>query len=333
MAIISNTELHFGTTVSNMIVAAANRSIKAIPFIPVSVGRNAGGPLWNVEGTGITTSTHADGSTFSTPTKDVTDQATLGWGNYETVIQVNDETLAVALNTGNPAYGMELMRQVRKGVLQHMKTLEQAFFTGSGSNSMIGLTTGVDDSSTYAGIAHTNAYWKSIVNAGAGPTRALTKPLFRDFIYSVAENSSGGGLDNLLCFAPFKAYNQLIGLWDSNIQFTQPANSLGSMVLGTAALTYSKIEGVPTQYIFDTDGYASNLNATIYCIDRDSVSIEYMPYAPDDTKVILDNLPMGIQLVNDPTGGHSTRVILRNKLQLKVANPQACGKLTNIATL
>ena len=90
MAIITNADYNFGTTVSNYIVSAVNRETRLIKAIGAVVGVNAGGPLWNVRGGGMTPVTHADGSSFTTPSKDAAGQAQLGWGNYEMPIQIND---------------------------------------------------------------------------------------------------------------------------------------------------------------------------------------------------------------------------------------------------
>lgn len=334
MAVIQIADLNFGTTVSNLIVAAANRQVKAIPYLPFNLEPNAAGPVWNVEGTGISTVTHAAGSAFTTPSADATAQASLAFGLYETGIQITDEALSNAMFTNNPAYGNELIRQIKKGVLAHMKKLEHDFFQGSGSNSIIGLGTAIDDTVTYAGIAHTQAYWQSVVDAGPGGTRALTRESLRSFIYKVAQNSSAG-IQDLVCFAPYSVYSKIIGLFtDTNtLVYQQPANTFGGFNVGQGAESGVKIEGVIVQPVFDTDGYEGQLNGTLYCTDKNAVSFQYLPYVNDTTKVILDGLPMGIQVVYDPTGGHSTRVYLRNRLQVKVANPQACGKMTNIATL
>jgi hypothetical protein len=334
MTVIQIADLNFGTTVSNVIVAAANRQVKAIPYLPFNLEPNAAGPVWNVEGTGITTATHAAGSAFTTPSADTTAQASLAFGLYETPIQITDEALSNALYTSNPFYGNELVRQIKKGVLQHMKKLEHDFFQGSGSNSLIGLGTAIDDTVSYAGIAHTQAYWQSVVDAGSGSTRALTRELLRSFIFKVAENSSVG-IQDLVCFAPYSVYSKILGLFiDTNtLVYQQPANSFGGFNVGQGAESGVKIEGVVIQPVFDTDGYSSAQNGTLYCIDKNTVSFQCLPYVNDPTKVILDGLPMGLQVVYDPTGGHSTRVVLRNRLQVKVANPQACGKMTNIQTL
>lgn len=334
MSVIQIADLNFGTTVSNMIVAAANRQVRAIPYLPFNLEPNAAGPVWNVEGAGITAVTHAAGSTFSTPSADTTAQASLAFGLYETPIQITDEALSNAMFTNNPAYGNELVRQIKKGIQAHMKKLEHDFFQGSGANSIIGLGTAIDDTVTYAGIAHTQAYWQSVVDAGSGATRAITKELLRAFVYNVAEHSSAG-LQDLVCFAPYTLFNKIVGLYnDSNsIQYQQPANSFGGFEVGQGAETAVKVEGIRIQPVFSSDGYSGAQNATLYCIDAAEVSFKYLPYVNQPEKVILDGLPMGIQVVYDPTGGHSTRVVLRNRLQVKVANPQACGKMTNLQTL
>ncbi len=331
MAIISQADLNFGTTVANYIVSAVNRKTRFIQSVPVSVGINAGGPLWNVEGGGITTVTHADGSSFTTPSKDATAQASLGWGNYETPIQLDDATIAVSNNTSNPNYGgNERARQVANAVDQHLKKMEVDAFSGSGSNSIIGLNTAIDDASTYAGLAHTLAYWQSTVKAGSGGTRAITRPLLRDFLYGLA-NTAGVDPASMTCYTSFAVYNQMVGLFDNIVQFQTPANVAPAMSVGTSAMTKATFEGALIIPVWD--GYQSALNGTIYALPPATAFLEVMPYDNDPSKVIADGLPLGIQVLVDPTGGHSSRYIIRNKIQLKVADPFRCGKMTNIATL
>ena len=103
------------------------------------------------------------------------------------------------------------------------------------------------------------------------------------------------------------------------------------MSLGTNSITQATFEG--TSFIPAFDGYQAAQNGTIYALPTSVATFEVMPYPNDPRKVVLDGLPLGIQVLYDPTGGHSTRYVLRTKIQLKVADPFRCGKMTNIQTL
>jgi hypothetical protein len=333
MAVTSQSNLQQGTIVADAIISEVQLATPMLARLigTARPGRNGSGPVWDVRGGRVTTAAHADGSTFGTPTVDTVSQPALGWGNYETPFEVTDEALGSAM-MGNPdQYRGDAMGYLFQNALKnHLKKLEAELFSGTGSNHIIGFDTALDDSNTYAGISRSAVpNFGSYIKDPGSPT-TVTKGLLEDFVSEAADNCG-----DYMAF--MVARNRLFNKINQAYQGVLTANQNSNVPFTNAGLGRSdsiSILGVPTSAVFD--GYVSNNVSPgssdyghLYAFGSNAVHLEIRKY-PGAEKVVLDNLPLGIQVLNDPSGAHSTRWVIRNSFALVVDDPFRCAKFVNL---
>ena len=327
MTVLKTADLNFGTIVASIVRNQLNRTVSMAPYLEVRRGKNASGPVWNFETSGATSATHAIGAAYPTAAQDTNLQASLNWGRYHESFEIADETLSDGAMMHNPeAYTSEFLRQLQTAVGVMAKKVEHDSFSGSDTtNGIIGYDSAIADGNTYANVIRGSVTaWQSYVKA-AGSLTTLSKDNLLAFLAQIGDNC--GELPTH-CFLSHQTLNKVKSLFDSNIVFNVP----GFDYIGTGRMPV-QIEGVVFVPVGSADGYGGSTtanNGRIYAVNSNYVHYEVKPYLNDGKKVIVDNLPFGMQVVADPTGAHSSRAVVRNVIQLVVEKPVACGVFKDI---
>ena len=315
------------------LVKGFNRSATAASMLPARVSMNPSGPQWVVLTDGHIAQTHSEGAAIVDFGSDGQKSASLGFGAYESPFHVTDLALTQAAHSRNPAGNAALWARNMLGAGEKLaKKIETDIFSGSGSNSIIGLDSAIDDSNTYAGLDRsTETYFRSTVK-GSGSLTALTKAQVRD---DLADIKIASGMRPNLAFCNPKVFNQVVALFDAQRYFIQPANGgFTSAALGESSVAAVSIDGCV--FVEADDGYNAANNGTIYYLNSGVVHLEYMPYITvpgfENGTMSQPSLPFGLDVIPLAKTNHASRAALRCLVQLVVENPLACGKRTDIQT-
>jgi hypothetical protein len=255
-------------------------------------------------------------------------------GLYDVTGSISDESLSRA-NLGNPdeLKAGALAREMRLAVRELLKKIEVDLHTGSGSDSIIGVRTAIDASATYAGVTRGSAaYFESYVkDLGAPAATTLTTALVNDFASSSEQHANQRAA---FAFGSLKAFNQAQGIYTPVLnQYAAPGVPVQNAgIQYPHSILFGGIPLIPTYdgYVTSGTGVPSATDwSEIYMVGADSMHLEFIPYQSKE-QVIVEGLPLGIQIVWDPTSAHSTRFIARCQVQLVVDNPFRCSKLRYI---
>ena len=318
--------IQLATIFRDDIVKQINRAAPLTSLLRAERGYNASGPNWVAQSSGHAARTHSEGASFDGAASDAQAQATLGWGLYDTSFVVTDEAMARAAAGGNPMGNVKLFAKNMLDAAEQLgKKIEGDLFTGTGSNSIIGLADAIDDSNTYAGINRASAtYWRSTVKA-PGTLTTLSKAQIEG---DLAEISVAGGMrPNLAVCSPL-VFAKVLGLFDSERQFMTPTGSNGGKpVLGDPSLAVAYVSGC--MFVEAPDGYASANNGSIYYLNSNHVHMEYIPYVEvagfTSMALSMPSLPFALDVVMGAKTSHASKGVLRCQVQLVVDRPNTMG--------
>ena len=196
---------------------AFNRETRLAQILPVRAASNANGPTWVVNTGGSIARTHGDGAAIVDFNSDVDAKASLSWGNYESPFHVTDAALSDAALSANPrATNDQFARLVSESVATLAKKIETDLFSGSGSNSIIGLDSALDNANTYAGIDRASAAYFRASEFGSGSLTTLTKAQIRSDLGVIT--TASGERPNVAICAP-AVFCKVADLFEAQRQF------------------------------------------------------------------------------------------------------------------
>lgn len=342
MAATAAASLLQGSKVRDEVVRVANTKTPLLAAIPAIVCKNSTGPLWNVEaGTGTIT-THAEAAVYPAESDSSSYQATLGMGRNHSKILISDEAITRARLYGNPGAIRNLKsRKTGQRVTDMLKWLQNQAFNGAGgANQIAGFGLAISDSGTYAGVVRSGqATFQSTVMS-ANPTTpgtgfALTKARLRTFISTMTEKSNLQQ-EELLLACTESVWNVILGLYEGQVSYNSQRMLGGVRPMVTFdGLSFVRVPAADAVHSTDS-GTKKSLWA--FKVDWENPELglhwEYMPYVEGegekDGKVVIDDLPYGIQVVKSPESSHATGLVPRNMIQLVNPNPIDSGVLNDI---
>lgn len=159
-----------------------NRQAVFLQNIDITTAGGAGAGQnvsWDTEfsTSGATAATFTEGADVTTYSQDPVTKALLNWGMYQSSFQLSNlEINAAAANIGNAsALGDMIGERFLGAITSITDKMEQDCFTGTASPSLVGLTTAIAASGSYAGVAvGTYSEWAGNVQANGGTPQALT---------------------------------------------------------------------------------------------------------------------------------------------------------------
>lgn len=305
-------------------------------------GRNL---AWDVETSAATAATYAEDAAAGTAQSDVTVPATLDWARYRSVFGVTGTALAAAQASGNPAELAQLILAKAEGNASKLLSLvNDDIFNGSGANSIIGLDTALDATTTYANVSKvTYTEWAGNVLANGAVARALTKDLM-DQMESTIFAASGVSPNCIV------TTSTIARKFES--QFDSGARFQGGVDLSMlAAMMGIEIPALPPVMVQNCIGYYKrmpvfrDINATagtMYFLNTEEVSMRFLPQPGSSTSSqVTERALRGNE--RDPVSGLSARVEALAKTsdtdtwqikvypQLQVRKPSTCGLLKDIS--
>lgn len=313
-------------TYPDEMASLVNRRSVLATVLPVVLGKNQT-VAWVVEDDGAIAENHTDGADAANFGSDAPKTASLNYGLYRSNFRVTDLAEMAASVSDSPGdlrspFGRSMMGGARK----LLSTINAAFYAGTGAGTTIaGLGLGVDSAGTYAAIDRavvTN--WASYeVDAAAA---ALTKDHVRTDLAAVYTNH-GERPDIAVCSPA--TLNKIKALFDTAARYTKDVYSARGKSVLESGSDVIVIDGC--QFIEDKDATAS----AIYYLNSQEVEIEVLPNVAGWGNPIAANdgvqaLMAGFYAYELGRTGDSRKASVAAKIQLKVRNPRACGKRTNI---
>lgn len=280
------------TTYASKLVRVWNRlsvllaNIQIVPSYGQGSGKQIG---WDVQTSGAAAATFTEGADVGAGefAHDIEVPATLAWGQYRSTFAMSNlELNAAAANIGN-ATELERILEERffDSCAKITSKINQDAIAGTGaSNSMIGLTTALLDSGSYANIDPTTyTEWKGNVNANGGTARPLSLDLLAKAEQS-QYTASGKSAELLLATPGIKTKYE--GLFNS-VQRVMAPNGSGSPIQRMDASSEDLYwRGKPLIRDKDmTAGYLMGLVAS-------EIELHVLPWAPvpDMTPVVARDL-------------------------------------------
>jgi len=267
------------TTISDVIVSAMlaerirsqiNRRCVLLNLLPYEMG---GDPLsWTVKFRGRTAAgVVAQTAAAPTATQDTPVKATLNMGEYADTAAVTgraESAAALALNPLGVAGGQSLMMsEINDAVGNIAETLANDIYSGSGSNSIIGLATAVDATGTYAGIDPTTyTEWVSVEDTGA--LADVSFEMVREFLTDIEDLS--GERPDFAVTTP-TVLDKCKGLFSSYDPYVSKVNVSGRDVMLSGARAIN-IEGI--WLIGDPRCTAG----TMYALNSNHIALRSMPH-------------------------------------------------------
>jgi hypothetical protein len=288
---------------------------------------------FDVEADGAVAENFGDGDDAANFGSDALNPATLGWAQVRANFRVGNVALRAAQSSQN---GMRLLaRNFMSSAGKLASLINTQCFTGNGSsNSIVGLTTAIHDSNTYAGINRAtggNEYWRSMVADAA--TAPLSLAMIRQDIGATIFDASGMEPD--IAFVGSATYLKIGALFQETrrdvIPATEITTSRGRVMLdgGIGAIRVDN-----TVFIKDKDCPASQI---IYC-NSDAMELEYLPSEDEegeagtselDADDGLGPIPLGFKCYPLGRQGASRRFSTEGVMQLKLTQPNAFGRRIN----
>lgn len=187
---LSNISGALATTFAPQLVRAWNRMsvfLQQLQFVPGS-GQGGGKQVgWDVQFPAQTAASFAEGSDVAAGefAHDTEQPATIAWGQYRAAFQLSNlELNAAYANIGNATELERILEERFFGAVTKLTSTMNADAIsgtgtdGSGNPTLVGITTALLDSGTYANInPATYTSWVGNVQANGGVTRALTLDL------------------------------------------------------------------------------------------------------------------------------------------------------------
>jgi len=290
----------------------------------------------SVELDGESAETYSDGTDASTYTVNTVIQPVLSWGLYRS----NGKITNLARDTAGTSVGPgELIRLAGRELTNKSRALALKlgtdFYSGSGSNALIGLDSALDDDNTYATIDRTSAtnakYRAKVIDPGS--STAITKALIRSDMASIYD--AGGEYPSLaLCHTD--VYLKIASLFDANVQHTIATDKDGRVVM-SGGIDVIKFNGC----VFMADRLATNNK--IYYITPESFQFEVLPKVAatelgdvDQGSSMLEmtggQLPLGMYLESLARTGPAQKFSAYVTAQMLCVNPVQNGVRLNVST-
>lgn len=295
------------------------------------VGQNC---AWVQELTGDAAETYSDGADASSYTVDTNVVPVLQWGLYRANGQITNLARDAAGNAMGPLDLIKMAgRQLENKSRAIALKLGTDVYSGTGSNSIIGLDTALRDDNTYATInraSSPNAKFRGNL-FDPGVSTAPTLAAVRGDISAIYDAS--GEMPNLaLCST--NVWNALAALFDAARQYSVATDAQGAIQLRGGAGTL-EIDGC--MFVKDRLATANR----IYYLTTDAVKVQYlakvaMPELGDDVveqklQMTGGELPLGMYLEALARTGAASKFSCYVTAQLKVEQPNACGMRLNVA--
>jgi hypothetical protein len=311
-----------------------NRTARTLSLLTAKPGSGKN-VAWDVSLDGVTAGTHTEGDDpgSSDFTSDEKTNAVLSWGLYRSQFALSEHAIEVAMTSAGSAAA--LMDLVEESMSEHLgaiaSKLNRDLFTGSGSNSLIGLESAIDDGNTYAGINRASeSLWRATVLANGGVNRALTVALMDQadgYIYS----KYGQSADLIVCGV--NVFNKFKALGEAEKRVVNDANY-------TAGFKDDGVFYKGTPVIRDKDCPANKM----FFLNTGVMEVVFVPpQMPQDsinfTVKIASGLnpadqgsPSGIPVRVSALGktGDSVKFMLRTSCQLRVRKPSALAVIEDI---
>lgn len=290
----------------------------------------------SIELDGESAETYSDGADASTYTVNTIIQPVLSWGLY----RANGKITNLARDTAGSSVGpQELVRIAGRELSNKSRALALKvgtdFYTGSGSNALIGLDSAVTDGNTYATIdrtSGTNAKYRAKV-IDPGSSTAITKALIRQDLAQIYDN--GGSMPTLaLCHTD--VYLKLASLFDANVQHQISTDAEGRIVMkgGVDVIMFGGC-------LFMADRLATNNK--IYYLTPESFQFEVLAKVAaselgdvDQGSMQLEmtggQLPLGMYLESLARTGAAQKFSAYLTAQMLCVNPIENGVRLNVST-
>ncbi len=289
-----------------------------------------------VELDGESAETYSDGADASSYTVNAQIVPTLSWGLY----RANGKITNLARDTAGTSIGPgDLIRLAGRELSNKSRALALKigtdFYSGSGSNALIGLDSALDDDNTYAGVdrsSGTNAKYRANV-IDPGSSTAITKALIRDDIATIYD--AGGEYPSLaLCHTD--VYQKVASLFDANVQHTIATDKDGRVLL-QGGVEVIKFNGC----LFMQDRLATT--GRIYYLTPESFVFEVLPKVAATELGDMDmgaqplemtggQLPLGMYLESLARTGAAQKFSAYVTAQMLCVNPIQNGVRLNVAT-
>ena len=309
--------LNLTSVIAPEIQNAFNRKAPISGLIQSKVGFNTVGPNWTVGTAGHAATTFAEGASAPSAASDGQVPAQIAWGNYNSAFTVSDHAQRNSKMSPDPRVNLDVFKKNILGAASAIaKKVETDFFTGSGSNSIIGLDNAIDNANTYAGINRASAaYWRStVVDAEAA---SLTKDQLLSDISSIRTTS---GESPNVAFCTPSTFNKVAALFESQRRYLGADVKLG--ITGPAGSPVIDVYG--TQFI---QSAGDGTDDVIYYCNTDHMHFEIVPWLDDVTGQSMSD---GVGFVKLAKTGHNSDAMLRLQVQLVLDNPFSFGKRVNI---
>lgn len=234
-----------------------------------------GDPLsWTVKFRGRTVPTAGVAQTAAAPTtsQDTPVKATLNIGEYADTASVTgraESAAAMALNPLGVSGGTSLMMgEIKDAVGNIAEGIANEIYSGTGSDSIIGLATAVDSTGTYANIdPSTYTDWVSIEDTGA--LADISFEMIREFLTDIED--LGGERPDFAVTTP-TVLDKVKGLFSGYDPYVNKVNIGGRDVMLSGARAVN-VEGI--WLVGDPRCTAG----TIYALNSEHISLRSMPHA------------------------------------------------------
>jgi len=285
---------------------------------------------------GESAETYSDGADASNYTTSVRIQPTLSWGLYRangTLTNLARDAAGTSIGPGEliRLAGRELTNKSRALALK----LGTDFYSGSGSNAVIGLDSAIADGNTYAGIdrtSGTNSKFRSKI-IDPGSSTAITKALIRQDLAQIYDN---GGMMPTLALCHTDVWLKIASLFDANVQYQVQTNVEGRVQMqgGVEAINFGGC-------VFLADRLATNNK--IYYLTPEAFQFEYLPKVVGSEIGDVDQgtmplemtggqLPLGMFLESLARTGAAQKFSAYITAQMLCVNPIWCGARLNVST-
>lgn len=290
----------------------------------------------SVELDGESAETYSDGADASSYTVNALIQPVLAWGLY----RANGKITNLARDTAGTSVGpQELVRLAGRELSNKSRALALKlgtdFYSGSGSNALIGLDSAIDDDNTYASIdrtSGTNAKFRAKV-IDPGSATAITKAQIRQ---DIAQIYDLGGEYPTLALCHTDVYLKIAALFDTNVQHTVSTDSEGRIVMkgGVDVIMFGGC-------MFMADRLATNNR--IYYLTPESFILEVLPkvaatelgdsdMGSSNLEMTGGQLPMAMYLESLARTGAAQKFSAYVTTQMLCINPIQNGVRLNVST-
>lgn len=310
------------------LASLVNRRATACAVLPVVMGKNQT-VAWVVDDSGAVAENHTDGADAANFGSDTPRTASLNYGLYRANFRITDLAEMAASVSSSPAalrspFGHSMMR----GAAALLKLINQGIHTGTGSGTTIaGFAIAVDSTGTYAGLDRgTVTNWASYEVDGLAA--AISRAAIRTDLAGILSNY---GERPDIAFCSPTVLNGIKATFDTQARYTKDVYSARGKVTLESSSDVVVVDGC--QFIEDVDCAAS----TIVYLNSREVEIEVLPNVagwgnPMTANDGFQQLMAGFYAYELGRTGDSRKASVAAKVQLKVRNPRACGKRTNVGT-